>query len=137
MLGDILVMPLVFLLAFFLLRWLYVSIIHYQLNSSAKKKRKKDQTFKEWLLYSRYRNEIPQFLIYFYFIFIILNFVIFILAILFYTLNNADFVHLAFITMVCIDYGITFILDTCFYGRRKNGQTYYKVERWVKKRKKK
>ncbi len=137
MLSDILVMPLAFLLAFFLLRWLYVSIIHYQLNSSARKKRKRGQTFKEWLLYSRYRNEIPPFLIYLYFTFIIANLIVYIFALSFYALNDANLVHIAFIIMVCIDYGVTFILDICFYGRRKNGQTYYKVERWIKKKKKK
>lgn len=35
-------------------------IIDYQLNKNALKKRKRGQTAKEWLLYSRFREEIPR-----------------------------------------------------------------------------
>ena len=37
-------------------------IKRYQLNNSAYKKRKKGETFKEWLFYSRYKEEIPKIL---------------------------------------------------------------------------
>lgn len=137
MLSQILVMPLIFFLTLFLLRWMYVSIIDYQLNNSARKKRRKGQTFKEWLLYSRYKEEIPPFLIYLYFTFIIVNVILYIVALLLYFLNNAHLLYITFVIMACVDYGLTFILEICFYGRRKNGQTYYKVERWITKKKKK
>lgn len=44
-------------------------LIIYILNKSAVKKRKKGQTLKEYLLYTRFRTEIPKsFLIFYYFI---------------------------------------------------------------------
>lgn len=137
MLSYILLMPLVFLLALTLLRWLYTNIIYFQLNKSARKKRKQGQTFKEWLFYSRYRKEIPRVLIYLYFVFIIVNLIIFIVALIFYFFQNIDYIYCIFVAIVCFDYGLTLILDIAFYGRRKNGQTYIKVERWIKKKKRK
>lgn len=58
-------------LAFFYIRWILAGIIAYQLNNSALKKRKKGMTFKERLLYSRYREEIPKLFLYLYFLIVI------------------------------------------------------------------
>ena len=137
MLSQILVMPFLFLLSFIWIRGLFWNILVFQLNNSARKKRRKGQTFKEWLLYSRYREEIPPFLIHLYFTFIIVNVILYIVALLLYFLNNAHLLYITFVIMICIDIGLTLILDICFYGRHKNGQTYYKVERWITKKKKK
>lgn len=49
------------------LRSFIAGVKMYQLNKSALKKRQKGETFKEWFLYSRFREEIPKFLLVFYF----------------------------------------------------------------------
>ena len=58
-------------LAIFYIRWILSGIISYQLNNSALKKRQKGITFKERLLYSRYREEIPKAFLYLYFLIMI------------------------------------------------------------------
>lgn len=56
-----------FFLSMLYLRSLLSGILRYQLNLSAYKKRKKRQTFREWLFYSRYKQEIPRILRVLYF----------------------------------------------------------------------
>lgn len=60
--NQIIVILLCFLLAFHDLRVFLYGIKRYQLNISAYKKRKKGETFKEWLFYSKYKEEIPKIL---------------------------------------------------------------------------
>ncbi len=64
---QILPISLCYVLVFFYLRGFISGAIDYQLNLSARKKRRENQTFKEWVLYTRYRNEIPKFLLIWYF----------------------------------------------------------------------
>ncbi|MGX8700700.1 hypothetical protein [Caproiciproducens sp.] len=134
MFQSILTILLLFLLTFFHLRGLYWNIIDYQLNNSARKKMRKGQTFKEWFLYSRYRAEIPRILVCLYFVVIIVNVIFFLLDLLFFYLNYDD--YMLFELMIIFDLGVMVILDIAFYGR-KNGKVYYKIERWIKKRRKK
>ena len=58
---------------FFYTRGFLSSEILYQLNNSAYKKRKKGQTFIEWLFYSRFRGEIPKILLVFYYSVLIIH----------------------------------------------------------------
>ena len=58
-------------LAFWEVRGELSGIIVYQLNNSAYKKRKKGMRFKEWFLYTRYREEIPKILLRLYFVVVI------------------------------------------------------------------
>ena len=64
----------VFIILFFycLSVWLYRglldSIILYQLNNSAQKKRRKGQSLKERFLYSRFRDVLPRFAVIWYFV---------------------------------------------------------------------
>lgn len=60
--NQIIVILLCFLIAFLDIRGFLCGIKRYQLNNSAYKKRKKGETFKEWLFYSRYKEEIPKML---------------------------------------------------------------------------
>lgn len=60
--NQIIVILLCFLIAFLDVRCFLYGIKRYQLNNSAYKKRKKGETFKEWLFYSRYKEEIPKIL---------------------------------------------------------------------------
>ena len=60
--NQIVVIFLCFCISLLFVRGFLYGIKRYQLNNSAYKKRKKGETFKEWLLYSRYKEEIPQIL---------------------------------------------------------------------------
>ncbi len=66
--NQIAIILLCWAVAFFYIRWLLSGIISYQLNNSAYKKRKKGMRFKEWFLYSRYREEISKILLLLYFV---------------------------------------------------------------------
>ena len=55
-------------LGFFLMRGFLGSVIYYQLNKNAIKKRKKGQSLKEWFLYSRFRDVLPRLAVIWYFI---------------------------------------------------------------------
>ena len=67
--NSIIVVIIWHLLSLLFIRADISGIIAYRLNKNARKKRKKGQTFKEWFLYSRYRNEIPKiFLVLYFFI---------------------------------------------------------------------
>ena len=65
----LLALSLAFLLAYFFYRGFLWGLKLYRLNNSAYKKIKKGETFKEWFLYSRYRDVIPKPLLVFYFSF--------------------------------------------------------------------
>ena len=61
------------LLSFWIIRWYLWGIKIYPLNPSARKKRKKGETIREWFFYTRYRQEIPKFFLGLYFVVVILN----------------------------------------------------------------
>ena len=69
----------VFIILFFycLSVWLYRglldSIILYQLNNSAQKKRRKGQSLKERFLYSRFRDVLPRFAVIWYFVIVAIH----------------------------------------------------------------
>ena len=64
--NQILVVFLMLFLVFWYLRGFFHGLKRYQLNKSAYKKRKEGETIKEWLLFSRYKEEIPAILRIFY-----------------------------------------------------------------------
>ena len=66
--NEIIALLLSFLLCFFYIRCFLNGLKTYQLNNSAYKKRKKGETFGEWLIYSRYKEEIPKALRVLYFV---------------------------------------------------------------------
>lgn len=70
---DLLVLLGCCLLSFSFIRSFFYGLKRYQLNNSAYKKRKKGESFKEWLLYSRYREEIPKALLVFYFLILLIH----------------------------------------------------------------
>ena len=66
--GQIYMILFSYVLGFFLMRGFLGSVIYYQLNKSAVKKRKKGQSPKEWFLYSRFRDVLPRLAVIWYFI---------------------------------------------------------------------
>ena len=70
--NQIVVILLCYCISFFFSRLFLYGLKKFKLNRSAYKKRKKEETFKEWLFYCRYKKEIPKvlrFLYYFVLIF--------------------------------------------------------------------
>lgn len=57
------------------------SVIDYCLNTSAGKKRRKGQTFKEWFFYTRFRDIVPKIMLIWYFGIMIL-YLVFVVAII-------------------------------------------------------
>ena len=60
--NQCVVILLCYFISLLFVRGFLYGIKRYQLNNSAYKKRKKGETFKEWLFYSRYKEEIPKML---------------------------------------------------------------------------
>ena len=60
-------------LSVWLYRGLLDSIILYQLNNSAQKKRRKGQSLKERFLYSRFRDVLPRFAVIWYFVIVAIH----------------------------------------------------------------
>ena len=58
--NQIIIISLCFFLSLLYIRGFLYGVKRYQLNNSAYKKRKKGENFKEWMFYSRYKEEIPK-----------------------------------------------------------------------------
>ncbi|MBP3936391.1 MAG: hypothetical protein IK954_02265 [Clostridia bacterium] len=71
--NQIIVILLCFLLSFLYVRGFFYGIKRYQLNNSSYKKRKNGENFKEWLFYSRYKEEIPKILRVLYYTILIIH----------------------------------------------------------------
>ena len=70
---QVAVLCLYYFLAFNLIRYLMFCIKGYLFNKSAYKKHKKGESFKEWLLYSRYYQIIPRKFLILYFVILVLH----------------------------------------------------------------
>lgn len=137
--DEIVTITVMTIFMFVMLRWLFWNIIDFQLNKSARKKRKESQTFKEWFLYTRYRKEIPKFLLALYFITIAIHLFLFLNVLILFFFNWPYYLLIlkeVVMWIAWIDILILFILYFAFYGR-KNNITYVNVGRWIKKGKKK
>jgi hypothetical protein len=88
--NSIIVVIIWYLLSLLFIRADISGIIAYRLNKNARKKRKKGQTFKEWFLYSRYRNEIPKILLVLYFFIILIHPLVLLCCIAFYFIKPLD-----------------------------------------------
>lgn len=118
-----------FFLSLFYARGFLSGLISYQLNNNAYKKRKKNQTFKEWLLYSRFKLEIPKaFLILYYIILIIHPLCSFFCAI-FHLLKLHDIGTMLIDILIFFDCGWTLLIHLLFW-QSKPGYAY---ERWIDK----
>ena len=119
-------------LAFFYIRWILAGIIAYQLNNSALKKRKKGMTFKERLLYSRYREEIPKLFLYLYFLIVIGHPAVLFVCLLLSLLGPCTEVGEIFAKGVAgFDFGWLLLYVLAFWFGRGSGPKY---SRWIKKK---
>lgn len=119
------------LLSFWIIRWYLRGIKIYPLNPSARKKRKKGETIREWFFYTRYRQEIPKFFLGLYFVVLIVN----VAAILVWIVQHfmgpyPDLGHKILVCLGVFDGIWMFLLRLMFWSR--DGDMPY--ERWVPKK---
>ncbi|GEM_PF-5920860 len=120
-------------LMFIMIRWLFLGIIDFRLNKKTRKERKKRLTFKEWLLYSRYRTEIPGLLLYLYFGVLISHILFLILIPIWFHFFIAYYhiINIVAKAFVWTDLFILAAINFAFRGR-KDGKTFLNVGRWFK-----
>lgn len=119
------------LLSFWIIRWYLWGIKIYPLNPSARKKRKKGETIREWFFYTRYRQEIPKFFLGLYFVVLIVN----VAAILVWIIQHfmgpyPDVGYLIFLCLAAFDGAWMLLLRLMFWSR--DGSMPY--ERWAPKK---
>lgn len=128
----LLALSLAFLLAYFFYRGFLWGLKLYRLNNSAYKKIKKGETFKEWFLYSRYRDVIPKPLLVFYFSFLALHAAAFLICIILHFCVDAWVLYI--VRAVVIFDGAWIVLVGILFWSKEPGFAY---DRWIKKRYKK
>ena len=119
------------LLSFWIIRWYLWGIKIYPLNPSARKKRKKGETIREWFFYTRYRQEIPKFFLGLYFVVLIVN----VAAILVWIVQHfmgpyPDVGYLIFLCLAAFDGAWMLLLRLMFWSR--DGSMPY--EHWAPKK---
>ena len=119
------------LLSFWIIRWYLWGIKIYPLNPSARKKRKKGETIREWFFYTRYRQEIPKFFLGLYFVVLLVN----VAAILVWIVQHfmgpyPDVGYLIFLCLAAFDGAWMLLLRLMFWSR--DGDMPY--ERWAPKK---
>ncbi len=87
MIGSIFIVILNALICFCFFRLTASYIIQYLMNNNAEKKRKKGQSFKDWLLFKKFRTEIPKYHIIMYYICGMVYVVLLFVMIIFHIVN--------------------------------------------------
>lgn len=87
MIGSIFIVIFNAFICFCFFRLTASYIIQYLMNKNAEKKRKKGQTFKDWLLFKKFRTEIPKYHIIVYYICGVIYVVLLLLLIIFHIVN--------------------------------------------------
>ena len=119
------------LLSFWIIRWYLRGIKIYPLNPSARKKRKKGETIREWFFYTRYRQEIPKFFLGLYFVVLIVNMAALLVWIVQHFMGPyPDVGYLIFLCLAAFDGAWMLLLRLMFWSR--DGSTPY--ERWAPKK---
>lgn len=119
------------LLSFWIIRWYLRGIKIYPLNPSARKKRKKGETIREWFFYTRYRQEIPKFFLGLYFVVLLVNMAALLVWIVQHFMGPyPDVGYLIFLCLAAFDGAWMLLLRLMFWSR--DGSMPY--ERWVPKK---
>ena len=119
------------LLSFWIIRWYLRGIKIYPLNPSARKKRKKGETIREWFFYTRYRQEIPKFFLGLYFVVLLVNMAALLVWIVQHFMGPyPDVGYLIFLCLAAFDGAWMLLLRLMFWSR--DGSTPY--ERWAPKK---
>lgn len=125
----IVVLGLYFLSLLYIRGFLY-GVKRYQLNNSAYKKRKKGETFIEWLLYSRYKEEIPMILRVLYYSVLIIHPFSLIACWLVHIIKLPLYIgRMIAISIVIIDTVWMLVIGLLFWGLHD-----FSYERWITKK---
>ena len=117
--------------AFVIIRSNISGILDYQLNRSALKKRKKDETVKEWLLYSRFREEIPKAILVLYFAILAMHPAAMLVCYIVYRANFPEIGRGTVYFMLSFNAAWTSVLSLLF---RPGKDKRIRYERWIKRR---
>ena len=115
--------------------WLYrgvlYSIILYQMNKSAVKKREKGQSLKERFLYSRFRDVLPRFAVIWYFVIVAIH-PPFLAAYIILTLAGApeEIWKWVFLSPFLFDLAWIIVIYVMFWQSKPG----FKIDRWIKKK---
>ena len=127
---QLIVILLLYLVFFFYIRGFLSSEILYQLNNSAYKKRKKGQTFIEWLFYSRFRGEIPKILLVLYYSVLIIHPAGAIACLLVHITMGLNIGRIILTGIFAFDSIWTFAIHFLFWQNRPG----WAFERWITKK---
>ena len=120
--------------AFLFIRSLLSGVKSYQLNKSAYKKRKKGESFREWLLCTRFKEEIPKALRVLYYFVLLIHPACFFASLIVHIIDsnlNFSFGYMLVFFLFCFDAIWTLTIQLLFWTHRKGPRPY---ERWIKKR---
>ena len=131
----IIIFFLYFLRQYLGLRSCISSIICYRLNTSARKKRRKNQSFKEWFLYTRYRDVVPKFFLIWYFVRIGVYIAANLMMVIFWITGIEKEYIRKMLWGFTIIYGIEAIVLSCLFGFRIYQNDEKKISRWLDRKK--
>ena len=131
----IIIFFLCFLMQYIALRACIDSIISYRLNASARKKRRKNQSFKEWFLYTRYRDVVPKFFLIWYFVRIGVYIAANLMIVIFWITGiEKGYIHKMYVVFVNV-YGAEAIAMLPFFGFRRFQNRDKVISRWLDRKK--
>ena len=130
--GQIFVILTGYGLGFIYMRLFLGAVINYQLNASAQKKRKKGQSIKERLSYSRFRDVLPQLAVIWYFIVVAIHPLILVACIIL-TLAGVPNEVGKLVAGLTFGFDVLWIVGNwfLFYNPKDGG---HKWDRWIKKK---
>ena len=129
--NQILVIFLCFTLSFVYIRGFLSGVKTYQLNNSAYKKRKKGETFLEWLSYSRYKEEIPKILRVFYFAVLFVHLSCIIICLFLYMIKLPMNIGGSIATAIVVFDAVWMLVLNLLFWHSKPGFAY---KRWITKK---
>ena len=131
--NPLLLITLASLFGFCYVRSFISGLIYYMLNKNAYRKRKKGQTFKEWLLYSRFQVEVPKFIRIFYYSILISHPICFGVCILTFFITGSHVVGGVIAQIVVCFWLSIIILEGILFGspKHRDGPRY---DRWIEKK---
>lgn len=128
--NQTIVFVLCFLLSFYYIRLFIYGIKRYQLNLSAYKKRKKGESFKEWLFLCRYKEEIPKKIRFFYYFILIIYPILFMVSFFAYIINLQFNIGDLLARFAFYFTGLWVLVTVLLYW---SPNAPLKYERWIKK----
>ena len=129
--GLIICVLVIFSISFLYLRGFLSGVKRYQLNNSAYKKRKKDESWVEWLFYTKYKEEIPSVLRVFYYVVLALHMLCVIVLIILGLLDMPTAVGAEITKSLWVIDGLWIVVIALLFWSPGPGYAY---DRWISKK---